>query len=179
MSQSRREATRYWIRDITPPEEIGRHIWLEVFPKYQHDAVNFEKATVMLNDKDYTIYGLQIFHPGEQQRTTFYFSKVTKDFRDWVGTEFAAPKTPRNWTKEVDPVDEARLPRPRRPRPTPRRRSKLSGRRRRLAEPRNANRPVRKTPWWRISTPPGAKLCCGSDFQRAHAANYAGKRTLI
>jgi hypothetical protein len=97
---------RYWIRDTTPTEEIGKHIWLEVFPKYQHDAVNFEKVIVMLNDKDFSIYGLQIFHPGEQQRTAFIFASIKINPIDIFGTEFAAPGTPRNWTKVVDPVDE-------------------------------------------------------------------------
>jgi hypothetical protein len=98
---------RYWIHDVTPKEEVGKRVWLEVFPKFQHDAMNFEKATVTLNDADFTIYALQIYHPGQQQRTVFMFSKVVNNPYDWLGTEFAAPKTPWNWTKEVDPVDAA------------------------------------------------------------------------
>ena len=96
---------RYWIRDVTPKGEVGKHIWLEVFPKYQHDAMNFDRATVMLNS-DFTIYGLQIFNPNEQQRTVFIFAKITINPIDWLGNEFAAPSTPWNWTKEVDPVDD-------------------------------------------------------------------------
>ncbi len=99
---------RYWIRDTTPKEELGKHVWLQIFPKYQHDAMNFETATVMLNDSDFTIYGLQIMQPGGKQRTTFIFSKVKiNDFFEPLTGDFAAPSTPRGWTKEVDPTGDA------------------------------------------------------------------------
>jgi TIGR03009 family protein len=99
---------RYWIRDTTPKEELGKHVWLQIFPKYQHDAMNFESANVMLNDADFTIYGLQIMQPGGTQWTTFIFDKVViNDRLELFKGDFAAPKTPSGWTKEVDPVDEA------------------------------------------------------------------------
>ncbi len=66
---------RYWIRDVTPKEEIGKHTWLEAFPKYQHDAGNFSSALLLLHT-DFTIKGLQIILPGGQQRTAFIFSDV-------------------------------------------------------------------------------------------------------
>ena len=37
---------RYWMRDITPEEDIGKRIWLEAVPKLQQDAANFQKATI-------------------------------------------------------------------------------------------------------------------------------------
>ena len=94
---------RYWLRDVTPKEEIGKRTWLEAFPKYQHDAGNFSSALLLLND-DFTIYGLQVTLPGGQQRTAFIFSNVViNDPLAIIKGDFAAPRTPLGWTKEVDP----------------------------------------------------------------------------
>ncbi|HEY1786192.1 MAG TPA: TIGR03009 domain-containing protein, partial [Pirellulales bacterium] len=46
---------RYWIHDITPKEEISQRLWLEVFPKYQHDAVNFSSAILVLTAPDFSL----------------------------------------------------------------------------------------------------------------------------
>jgi TIGR03009 family protein len=99
---------RYWIRDITPKEEIGQRTWLEVFPKYQHDAVNFSSAKLVLNDPDLSIYGLEITQAGGNQQSQYVFSDVLINDRwEIVKGDFAAPKTPSGWTKVVDPPPDA------------------------------------------------------------------------
>ena len=95
---------RYWIHDVTPKEEIGQRTWLEVFPKYQHDAANFSSAILVLNDTDLSIYGLEVTQAGGNQQSRYVFSDVIINDRFEVFKgDFAAPKTPRGWTKEVDP----------------------------------------------------------------------------
>ena len=63
---------RYWMRDVTPKEELGKQIWLEAFPKFQQDAANFQRATVILNEADFLPIGLEIVLPGSpgQRETT-------------------------------------------------------------------------------------------------------------
>ncbi|HEX4143374.1 MAG TPA: hypothetical protein VHY91_07470 [Pirellulales bacterium] len=102
---------RYWIREITPKEEIGQRTWLEVFPKYQHDAVNFSSAVLVLNDADLSIYGLEITQAGGNQKSRYVFSEVIiNDPLGWAKGDFAAPKTPWGWTKVVDPPPDAEQP---------------------------------------------------------------------
>ena len=86
---------RYWIHDITPKEEIGQRTWLEVFPKYQHDAANFSSAVLVLNDTDFSIYGLEVTQAGGKQQSRYVFSEVIiNDPLGWAKGDFAAPKTP-------------------------------------------------------------------------------------
>ena len=59
---------RYWMRDVTPKDDIGKTVWLEAWPKSQQDAANFQRATVILNDADFMPLGLQIILPGIQNR---------------------------------------------------------------------------------------------------------------
>ena len=51
---------RYWMRDVTPKEEVGKHIWLEAFPKFQQDAANFQSATIILNESDCLPFALRL-----------------------------------------------------------------------------------------------------------------------
>lgn len=111
---------RDWLREVTPPGEIGKHTWLEAFPKYQHDAANFSSALLLLNP-DFTIYGLQVSLPGGQQRTAFIFSKLAiNDPLGFLKRDFAAPMTPLGWTKEVDPPPtDPEQPEPKQPAAAP------------------------------------------------------------
>ncbi|HTU25523.1 MAG TPA: hypothetical protein VMF30_09005 [Pirellulales bacterium] len=99
---------RYWIRDITPKEEVGQRVWMEVFPKYQHDAANFSSAVLVLNDADLSLYGLEITQAGGVQRSQYVFSDVIiNDSWEILKRDFKEPRTPTGWTKEVDPPPDA------------------------------------------------------------------------
>ena len=63
---------RYWIRENTPKGLIGKATWLQIFPKFQHDAANFEMAVLTLNDVDFSISGVLTVTPGGVQKTTLY-----------------------------------------------------------------------------------------------------------
>jgi TIGR03009 family protein len=67
---------RYWMRDTTPKDQIGKAIWLEAIPKYQQDAANFQSATVILNDADCMPQGLRIFLPGGKANSDYYFESA-------------------------------------------------------------------------------------------------------
>lgn len=64
---------RYWMRDVTPPKEAGKSIWLEAIPKFQADAANFSSATIILNDSDCMPQALRIMLPGGKNNTDYVF----------------------------------------------------------------------------------------------------------
>jgi TIGR03009 family protein len=99
---------RYFLRDATPKAEVGKHTWLEVFPRFQHDAANFQRAQVVLDDATFNIFALMIEMPGGQERTNFSFTEIViNDSLGWIKGDFASPTTPKGWQKEVDPVTDA------------------------------------------------------------------------
>jgi TIGR03009 family protein len=100
---------RYWIHEVTPKEEIGQRTWLEVFPKYQHDAVNFSSAKLVLNDSNLSIFSLEITQAGGSQQSRYAFSdvRINDKWGEIINRDFAAPKTPPGWTKVVDPSPDA------------------------------------------------------------------------
>lgn len=55
---------RYWMRDVTGQANIGKQIWLEAHPKFQDDAANFQRATVILDEKTFLPTALQLILPG-------------------------------------------------------------------------------------------------------------------
>ncbi len=64
---------RYWMRDVTPKDDVGKKIWLEAVPKYQQDAANFQSATVILNESDFMPSALRIFLPGGKSNSDYSF----------------------------------------------------------------------------------------------------------
>jgi TIGR03009 family protein len=99
---------RYWLREITPPAEQGKRVWLEVHPKFQHDAANFRHVKVILDAKEFSLYALMIQLPSGKQQTTFTFTDiVTNDFFGGVKGDFDPPKTPRGWKRTIDPPADA------------------------------------------------------------------------
>jgi TIGR03009 family protein len=82
---------RYWMRDTTPKEQIGKKIWLEAIPKFQQDAANFQSATVILNDADCLPEGLRIFLPGGKANTDYFFESPKANDLTAV-FDFIAPK---------------------------------------------------------------------------------------
>ena len=84
---------------MTPKEEIGKTVWLEAYPKFQHDAANFRRAVVILNDADFIPSALQIFPPGiaaknpklQPANTAYRFDN--SKINSWTGTlDFTAPR---------------------------------------------------------------------------------------
>jgi TIGR03009 family protein len=90
---------RYWMRDVTPKEQIGKEIWLEAVPKFQQDAANFQRATVILAEPDFMPAALQIIPPGaanknpKAQPANTAYQFVEGKVNNWAGTwDFTAPR---------------------------------------------------------------------------------------
>ena len=100
---------RYWFRDVTPTADIRKKIWLEAHPKYQKDAANFQRATVILNEETFLPEALQIYPPGiapagqkAVANTAFGFaSPSVNSTLDKLTGEFLPPITPPFWKRVV------------------------------------------------------------------------------
>jgi len=97
---------RYWMKDVTPKDDVGKKVWLEAIPKFQQDRLNFARATVILNEADFMPEALQIFLPDGKSNTAYQFanSKVNSLLGTWT---FTAPKLSplmmaKGWKKVVE-----------------------------------------------------------------------------
>jgi TIGR03009 family protein len=114
---------RYWMRDITPKEDIGKTIWLEARPKYQQDAANFDKAVVMLNEADFMPAALRISLPGSEatirrdgkepgksaQEANLTYSFVSRKVNDPLDRvlDVLTPRVPLGWKLVVEQAPES------------------------------------------------------------------------
>jgi TIGR03009 family protein len=100
---------RYWMRDVTRSDRVGTEIWLEARPKFQQDAANFQRATIVLDERTFLPTALQLILPGivvkedeAQAHTALVFQSpsVNNPLNTLIG-KFMAPRTPPFW-KRVD-----------------------------------------------------------------------------
>ena len=100
---------RYWMRDVTPREYVGKEVWLEAWPKRQQDAANFHHATLILSDPAFKPTALQIYLPNGTDHTDYAF-KDTSVNSPLALIDFLAPMTPRGWKRVVNPEAEKNEP---------------------------------------------------------------------
>jgi TIGR03009 family protein len=110
---------RYWMRDVTPKDEIGKNIWLEAIPKFQQDAANFQSATVILNESDFMPSALRLFLPGGASNTDYQFldSKVNDPLApiyDFMRPKLSLAMRTNGWKHvvEKEPADDAKNAQP-------------------------------------------------------------------
>ncbi len=101
---------RYWIREIKPPDDRKGEYWLDVFPRYPDDAVNFSRVLVILDEEQFLPVGLQIFSPNYDPRknwarTTYHFTDRQVNNPIHRGRQFfdrfISPNPPLGWKKVV------------------------------------------------------------------------------
>lgn len=85
--------SRYWMRITTPPNTQGQ-VWLEVYPRFQHDAANFRRVDLILAFDTMLPQALQLHDPGGQSRQVYIFDKVEVNRNNLAGI-FSDPFTPR------------------------------------------------------------------------------------
>lgn len=96
---------RYWMRDITPADQVKRQVWLEAWPKFQRDAANFQHAVVILNRRTFMPEALRIILPDGQNKQDYAFSgTLVNDPLAIFKGDFMQPRTPRGWQKVVEPA---------------------------------------------------------------------------
>ncbi len=96
---------RYWMRDITPTDDVGKKVWLELHPKFQRDAANFHHAIIMLDQKTFLPSALRIVQPDGKNTQDYAFNNISKNNPlAVIAGAFDAPRKPFNWTKVVIPA---------------------------------------------------------------------------
>jgi TIGR03009 family protein len=96
---------RYFLRLITPPQQRGRQIWLEVWPRWREDADEFRNVQMILDAETLKPIGMQKFDTNGKTRSVYQFSNVEINPRNLkeflLGDPFTA-KVPFGWKKRTD-----------------------------------------------------------------------------
>lgn len=108
---------RYVLRLVTPPEARGQ-VWLEAYPKFQADAANFQRATLILTESTMQPFALETVSPNGKSRTVYHFDRPRVNARnplDLLGVfenNWLNARTPRGWTKVVEGGTQPQAQRP-------------------------------------------------------------------
>ena len=105
---------RYYMQIITPPN-VQNEVWLEAFPRFQHDAANYSKVQVILQIVGATRtlfpYAIQIYAPNEKDRTVYQLQEPKINprclFGDMFGSDWTKPSVLRGWTKRTETPPDA------------------------------------------------------------------------
>jgi TIGR03009 family protein len=99
---------RYWMKDITPADQVNKQVWLEAWPKFQRDAANFQHAIIVLNQSNFMPSALRIILPDGKNKQDYSFegTSVNNPLANLTGA-FWAPRPPLGWTKVVIPAGGA------------------------------------------------------------------------
>ena len=125
---------RYYLRNVTPAKTKGE-FWLEAWPKYRGDAMNFKKVTVIISQSNFLPSAMEVcdpsWNPTERNiRTSFQFNNAERNWNETIdkikklGFDEMDTRAPLGWKKEVEtfqehPADQQRQPDPQRPRGEP------------------------------------------------------------
>jgi TIGR03009 family protein len=104
---------RYWMRITTPPAQQGKQIWLESFPRRQHDAANFRRVELILSQKTFLPEALQVYLPNGKNRTVYtFYDHNMNDPLGFLKGDFSKPRLPSGWQKVVQapPAQPGRRP---------------------------------------------------------------------
>jgi len=95
---------RYFLRLVTPQAVQGQ-VWLEAWPRFQHDAANFQRAELILTTNDMQPFAIQTHLPNGKSRTVYQFTEIEVNTNDLLrflkGDSFHA-RTPLGWEKIVE-----------------------------------------------------------------------------
>jgi TIGR03009 family protein len=65
---------RYFMRLLTPANLRDRQVWIEAYPRFQFDAANFRRATIILDAQTVMPMALEIYSPTGNERSVYKFS---------------------------------------------------------------------------------------------------------
>jgi TIGR03009 family protein len=113
-SEAKNLKERYFIHIVTPREVQGQ-IWLEVYPRTQHDAANFHHAQFIITAQGMMPYALKLIQPNEKDYVVYQFFQIVPNDpmpKIFSGDPFR-PTTPFGWQKIVEePQGAAQVRRP-------------------------------------------------------------------
>lgn len=91
---------RYWIR---PKQGNPQMIWLEAYPRWKADAMNYSRVEVMLDRKTMSPLAIQVHAPNGQERSVYKFEEpvINGKLDGLFGGLFNAPRTPFGYKRVV------------------------------------------------------------------------------
>ena len=98
---------RYFLRVVTP-NGVQDQVWLETYPRYQADAANFRKATLILTLGDMQPSAIEIVLPNGRSSTVYQFHDVGMNVRNLLDlrrvfeNNWHSARTPAGWTRVVE-----------------------------------------------------------------------------
>jgi len=98
---------RYYVRIVTPPNAEGQ-IWLEAWPRWQADAANFQRATVILTADEMLPFAIELVAPNGKSRTVYRLQDPKVNARNLLDPlnlfkqSWLNPRTPVGWKKIVE-----------------------------------------------------------------------------
>ncbi|HJT35843.1 MAG TPA: TIGR03009 domain-containing protein [Pirellulales bacterium] len=103
---------RYWLRVSTPPEDMGKKIWLDAVPRFVEDRANYQTASIILSEKDMLPAALQLVLP-EGNRKNYKFEDYTiNSLWKKIIRDFDLPPLPDGWDHIVEEAPRAEAARP-------------------------------------------------------------------
>ncbi len=95
---------RYFLRVVTPENVANTQLWIEAYPRFQQDAANFRRATVILLKGSMQISAIELLSPNGKSKTVHQFNNVVINdrFNFIRGSDFEGD-LPRGWTRIVNP----------------------------------------------------------------------------
>jgi TIGR03009 family protein len=100
---------RYFVRLIPPPPNKANEIWLEAYPRFQQDAREFSRATLILSSPKMIPQALELLQTDKKSRIVYAFdSPSINDPLAFLKKDPFKPEIPRGWQKVVeDPMPPA------------------------------------------------------------------------
>lgn len=98
---------RYFVRIVTPTNVQGQ-VWLEAWPRWQADAANFQRATVILTADDMLPFAIETIAPNGKNRTVYRLQDPKINARNLLDPlnlfqqTWLRPRTPAGWRKVVE-----------------------------------------------------------------------------
>jgi TIGR03009 family protein len=103
---------RYFLR-VDALDQGNDQVWLEAYPKYQADAANFRRATLILTLSDMQPFALETVLPHGRARTVYQLHKPKVnavnplDPLNVFGDNWLNVRTPPGWKRVVEEVPES------------------------------------------------------------------------
>jgi TIGR03009 family protein len=67
---------RYFMRLCTPANMADKQVWIEAYPRFQFDASNFHRATIILDRYTVMPVAVEVYSPSNNERSVHTFSKT-------------------------------------------------------------------------------------------------------
>jgi TIGR03009 family protein len=103
----------YFIRVVTP-RNVTEEIWLQVLPRFQAQAANFQEVQILLKTNGMVPFAIQTYDPGGKSRTVYRLDNVAinRQFANFLGNNPFRGSVPWGWKHHVDESTQQQAARP-------------------------------------------------------------------